>query len=310
MKYLAVKDFAKFQHYRDRNPPWIKLYGTLLSDAAFLQMPEAAQAQLIKLWILASQLGHPLPNNPKLLAGRIGALGRFYLTTLIDAGFIIPTEQNASVLIDSGYPDAQPLEERGELEKELSISPAVAVGESLLANKLACDADRIALAAIIARSSNRAACLASLDAMLTGNDPAVVCPSVALFGQALRDYAGNVDRWNAAHFRGYLKRVGMRQATGPALVQTSAASSSNGNTAGRAALVFGQIRALVQETQAPGQALRRFIPKAKVAALGADVLAAYEAVGGSDAVVNATPERIGFLIRDFTQALEAAHAAA
>jgi hypothetical protein len=67
-RFLAVKGFRKFQHYRDRDPVWIKLYTNLLIDAAFLQLPEAAQAQLMKLWILASQLGNPLPNNPKLLA--------------------------------------------------------------------------------------------------------------------------------------------------------------------------------------------------------------------------------------------------
>lgn len=95
-RFLEVKDFRKFQHYRDRHPPWIKLYGTLLTNPEFLQMPEAAQAQLVKLWLLASQLGHPLPNNAKLLAGKIAAPGRFYLAELIDAGFIIPCEQDAS----------------------------------------------------------------------------------------------------------------------------------------------------------------------------------------------------------------------
>ena len=81
-------------------------------------------------------------------------------------------------------------------------------------------------------------------------------------------------------------------------------------TAGRASLVFGQIRGFMQESQPPGQALKRFIPRAKVEALGADVVKAFEAVGGSDAIVNAQPDKIGFLIRDFTKALEAAHAAA
>jgi hypothetical protein len=90
--HLVVKNFERFQHYRDRNPPWIKLYGDVLVDLAFLKLPEAAQAQLMKLWILASQLGHPLPNDPKFLAGKIGTKGRFYLSEIIAAGFIIPTD--------------------------------------------------------------------------------------------------------------------------------------------------------------------------------------------------------------------------
>lgn len=90
--HLVVKNFERFQHYRDRNPPWIKLYGDVLVDLQFVQLPEVAQAQLIKLWILASQFGHPLPNDPKLLAGKIAAKGRFYLPEMIAAGFIIPTD--------------------------------------------------------------------------------------------------------------------------------------------------------------------------------------------------------------------------
>ncbi len=96
MKYLAVKNFDTFQHYRDRNPPWIKLYGALLVDLAFLELPEAAQAQLVKLWILASQIGNPLPNNPRLLSGKIGSTGKFHLAAIIASGFLIPCNEFAS----------------------------------------------------------------------------------------------------------------------------------------------------------------------------------------------------------------------
>lgn len=96
MRFLSVKNFARFQHYRDRNPPWIKLYTALLSDPEFLQLHEAAQAQVMKLWLLAAQMGHPLPNNPKLLAGKIGCTGRFYLSEITAAGFITPCDEVAS----------------------------------------------------------------------------------------------------------------------------------------------------------------------------------------------------------------------
>src|SRR5690606_19747530 len=33
--YLTVKNFERFQHYKDRNPPWIKLYNDLLDDYEF-----------------------------------------------------------------------------------------------------------------------------------------------------------------------------------------------------------------------------------------------------------------------------------
>lgn len=234
MKVLAVKDFALFQHYRDRNPPWIKLYGTLLSDAAFLQMPEAAQAQLMKLWILASQLGHPLPNNPKLLAGRIGTTGRFYLQTMIDAGFIIPRDENASNVLAQSEQDASAsVRARGrgessEIETSLSVSPVVAEDEAGLAVLLETDSDRVALTAIVTRARSRAACIATLRAMLTGNDPSTPLPTGAQFGSALRDYAGNAEVWNAALFRGYLKR-----AAGPPVSKPDRSPRRGGSVAER-----------------------------------------------------------------------------
>jgi len=32
MQFLAVKNFERFQHYKDRNPPWIKLHAAVLDD--------------------------------------------------------------------------------------------------------------------------------------------------------------------------------------------------------------------------------------------------------------------------------------
>jgi hypothetical protein len=123
VNYLAVKDFATFQHYRDRNPPWIKLYGAVLSDVKFLQLPEAAQAQLVKLWILASQMGNPLPNNQKLLAGRIGVIGKFHLAAIIASGFLIPCDENAST--DASDTLAERLRPRARAESELEVEDVV-----------------------------------------------------------------------------------------------------------------------------------------------------------------------------------------
>jgi hypothetical protein len=95
VKFLAIKGFDAFQHYRNRRPPWIKFYADVLTDAAMMQLPEAAQAQLFKLWLLASQMGNPLPNNPKLLAGKIATQGKSYLPLLIEAGFVVLTDASA-----------------------------------------------------------------------------------------------------------------------------------------------------------------------------------------------------------------------
>lgn len=77
---------------------------------------------------------------------------------------------------------------------------------------------------------------------------------------------------------------------------------------GRATVLAGRIRGLITEHQQPGQALRRSIPSAAVKALGDDVFAAYETIGGATRFLDAQGADFSFVIRDFTAALEASHA--
>ncbi len=92
MKFLAVRNWQKFQHYRDRNPQWIKLYGELLDDHNFLSLPEPAQAQLMKLWILASRRNNRLPADARTLKVLIGASGKLHLSALIDGGWLVDAD--------------------------------------------------------------------------------------------------------------------------------------------------------------------------------------------------------------------------
>ena len=51
---LRPKNWTRFQHYKDRRPPWIKLYRNLLDDRAFMCLPTASKALAPLLWLLAS----------------------------------------------------------------------------------------------------------------------------------------------------------------------------------------------------------------------------------------------------------------
>lgn len=55
MTRLRVKNWAEFQHYRDRRPPWIKLHRGLLDDFAWHRLPDASRALAPLLWLLASE---------------------------------------------------------------------------------------------------------------------------------------------------------------------------------------------------------------------------------------------------------------
>ena len=52
---LIPKNWQSFQHYKDRNPPWVKLHKTLLDDRDFSRLPIASKALAPMLWLLASE---------------------------------------------------------------------------------------------------------------------------------------------------------------------------------------------------------------------------------------------------------------
>ena len=52
---LIPKNWAVFQHYKDRCPPWIKLHRDLLNDRTFMCLPLASKAIAPLMWLLASE---------------------------------------------------------------------------------------------------------------------------------------------------------------------------------------------------------------------------------------------------------------
>jgi hypothetical protein len=87
--YLRVKNWAEFQHYKDRNPPWIKLHRVLLDDYEFTSLRDEQKAHLMLLWIFASQNDGRIPNDPQFLANRINANEPIDIDSLIEHGFLL-----------------------------------------------------------------------------------------------------------------------------------------------------------------------------------------------------------------------------
>ena len=52
---FQVRNWGRFQHYRKRRPPWIKLYRDILDDYEYLTMSLASMALAPCIWLLASE---------------------------------------------------------------------------------------------------------------------------------------------------------------------------------------------------------------------------------------------------------------
>ena len=114
---LMPKNWAVFQHYKDRCPPWIKLHRDLLIDRDFMRLPLASKALAPLLWLLASE------HKDGIFEASIDELGfRLHITDkeydqglkpLIDKGFFVI----ASGVLASSKQVAIP-ETEGETEAE------------------------------------------------------------------------------------------------------------------------------------------------------------------------------------------------
>ncbi len=62
---MRIKNWKRFQHFKERNSPWIKLYRDLLDDPDFDELDGNAVRTLIKIWLCADKEGE-LPDYRKL----------------------------------------------------------------------------------------------------------------------------------------------------------------------------------------------------------------------------------------------------
>lgn len=107
MKYLRIKNWEAFQHYKDRNPPWIKLHRSLLDDYEFSALEDVAKGQLMLIWLFASQNEGKIPQDAKFLERKLGLTEKCRLDALIAAGFLIPDQPaSSSASADASEPIA------------------------------------------------------------------------------------------------------------------------------------------------------------------------------------------------------------
>jgi hypothetical protein len=61
---LRVKNWRKFQHYSDRNPPWIKLHFEILSSRDWVTLDDASRVLAIACMLIASRNEGVVPADP------------------------------------------------------------------------------------------------------------------------------------------------------------------------------------------------------------------------------------------------------
>lgn len=111
---MRIKNWTKFQHFKDRRPPWVKLYRDILDDIEWHELDPLAAKVLVMLWLIASEDDGRIPDT-KTLAFRLR------LTEVKTKEVVIKLshwlEQDDIHVISERY-QHDPLETERETEKE------------------------------------------------------------------------------------------------------------------------------------------------------------------------------------------------
>lgn len=121
---LRVKNWSKFQHYKNRRPPWIKLHRDLLEKKEWHKLSYASRALAISIWLIASE--HTDPSSGIVTADHEDLAFRARMKEvdvvnsikeLIKFGFIEHIDDAQPDLLAPCYQDATP-ESESESERE------------------------------------------------------------------------------------------------------------------------------------------------------------------------------------------------
>ena len=115
---MRVKNWHKFQHFKDRKPPWVKLYRDILDDLEWYELDPEAAKSLVMIWLIASESDGVIPDM-KTLSFRLRVTQQ-KAKSLIDklSHWLIFDDIN---VISNGYQSDRP-ETETETETEHDIS--------------------------------------------------------------------------------------------------------------------------------------------------------------------------------------------
>lgn len=134
MRYLSVKNWDRFQHYKDRDPPWIKLYRDTFTTESWVLGTDLSRLVQLASTMLAARYGNKIPLNFRLVA-KVASLdcgeSEFMAAVahLVDHNFleihedIDPRKKSASALLAKCSSETETETETEERRTELSASP-------------------------------------------------------------------------------------------------------------------------------------------------------------------------------------------
>jgi hypothetical protein len=121
---IKPKNWRRFQHYKGRRPPWIKLHRDLLDDYEFACLPVASKALAPFLWLLAAEEeGGEIHGPASRIAFRVRLTEKEFISALvplIEHGFFDDASNTLATCKQLATPDT---DTDTETDTETDITP-------------------------------------------------------------------------------------------------------------------------------------------------------------------------------------------
>ncbi len=131
MARYRIRNWAKFQHYKDRNPPWIKLHVEILSSADWVMLDDASKLLAIVCMIIGAK-DHGCITADSQYIKRVAYLNRTPdFKALVECGFLEPIADASNCEQEQANvrPEKEAEQSREREEKNIAQPRASRFGE-------------------------------------------------------------------------------------------------------------------------------------------------------------------------------------
>ena len=149
MDYIEIVNWDEFQHYKERDPPWIKLYNAVLNKYEFRCLHDDSKLLLFALWLIASRTKNKTPYDLNYIKEQSGVHKRptsDRIQELIAAEFIVLRQIDSTVIAPCAQIDSDVLSLTRSREERREEERREEERESMLAKK--CFLDFVYLAEV------------------------------------------------------------------------------------------------------------------------------------------------------------------
>lgn len=117
LKFLHIKNWEKYQHYKGRHQIWVKLYKDIVNSRLWVSLSDAKKAHLIALLCIANEQGN-IDHDTTIVRLRAGLRRPPDLQFFLKVGFLEPiidlNEMAASKPLANSYTEKRREEKKRE----------------------------------------------------------------------------------------------------------------------------------------------------------------------------------------------------